>query len=139
MEEVPEEILAALEAAVSNEVTEAYTALKESWAKLGEGASAEGYEDHAGVGVIPNGKEFYAWKLGEQTTTSLTPEEVHQLGLDQIKEIKDELEVVVARLAEKDETLRGDAPAVEKVQALRKQAKWLYPFTEDEEGKRTFP
>jgi uncharacterized protein (DUF885 family) len=44
--------------------------------------------DHsAGVWKIKDGEAFYAATLRSSTTTSMTPDEVHQLGLDQAREI----------------------------------------------------
>src|ERR1700691_6689331 len=36
-----------------------------------------------GVWSLPNGSEYYAFRVKESTTTSLTPEEIHQIGLAQ--------------------------------------------------------
>src|SRR5262249_17626283 len=35
----------------------------------------------AGVWALPRGDEYYAWALRAGTTTTMTPEEVHQMGL----------------------------------------------------------
>jgi uncharacterized protein (DUF885 family) len=42
----------------------------------------------AGVWRLPNGEAYYRWLLREGTSTSLTPEEVHQMGLEQNKAIE---------------------------------------------------
>ena len=41
----------------------------------------------AGVWKLPQGEAYYAWALRAATTSSLSPEEVHQLGLEQLKEL----------------------------------------------------
>jgi uncharacterized protein (DUF885 family) len=41
-----------------------------------------------GVWALPNGDERYAFRVKEATTTTLTPEEIHQIGLAQVKEIE---------------------------------------------------
>jgi uncharacterized protein (DUF885 family) len=41
-----------------------------------------------GVWALPDGPERYAFSVKESTTTSLTPEEIHQIGLAQVKEIE---------------------------------------------------
>jgi len=41
-----------------------------------------------GVWALPNGSEIYAFRVKESTTTNLTPEEIHQIGLEQVKEIE---------------------------------------------------
>jgi uncharacterized protein (DUF885 family) len=42
----------------------------------------------AGVWRLPNGEAYYRWLLKQGTTTTLTPEEVHQMGLEQNKAIE---------------------------------------------------
>jgi len=44
-----------------------------------------------GLWRVPRGDEIYADALQYSTTTTMTPEEVHQLGLDQVAEITAEL------------------------------------------------
>lgn len=41
-----------------------------------------------GVWALPDGAERYAFRVKESTTTNLTPEEIHQIGLEQVKEIE---------------------------------------------------
>ena len=41
--------------------------------------------DDAGVWKLPDGEAYYAWALRAGTTSRLTPDEVHQLGLEQTK------------------------------------------------------
>lgn len=49
-----------------------------------------------GVGVagLPNGADYYAYRLASSTTTDLTPEQVHQIGLDDVKRIHGEMEAI---------------------------------------------
>ena len=39
----------------------------------------------AGAWKLPKGDEYYAWALRAGTTTTMTPEEVHQMGLDELR------------------------------------------------------
>ncbi len=39
----------------------------------------------AGAWKLPRGDEYYAWALRAGTTTTMTPEEVHQTGLDELR------------------------------------------------------
>ncbi len=50
-------------------------------------ALRKGAKHDAGVWKLPDGEAYYAGALAFQTTTTLKPEEVHQLGLDQVKEL----------------------------------------------------
>ncbi|HEY0685873.1 MAG TPA: DUF885 domain-containing protein [Steroidobacter sp.] len=47
-----------------------------------------------GVGKNPNGKAFYEAVLASSTTTQLTAEQVHRIGLDEVARIKGEMEQI---------------------------------------------
>ncbi len=47
-----------------------------------------------GASALPNGKAFYAYRIRNQTTTSRTAEDIHQLGLSEVKRIRSEMEAV---------------------------------------------
>jgi uncharacterized protein (DUF885 family) len=49
-----------------------------------------------GLGALPGGAEWYAWAVRKATTTSLTPQQVHELGLSEVKRIRGEMEKVIA-------------------------------------------
>ncbi len=51
-----------------------------------------------GVSQMPRGKEFYAYRVRLYTTTNLTPEEIHQLGLAEVKRIRAEMEKVIQQV-----------------------------------------
>ena len=55
-----------------------------------------------GVWSLPNGDEYYAFRVKESTTTNLTPEEIHQLGLAQVKVIEDRMLAVAKQLGFSD-------------------------------------
>jgi uncharacterized protein (DUF885 family) len=55
-----------------------------------------------GIWSLPNGDAFYAFRVKESTTTTLSPEEIHQLGLAQVKEIEDRMTAVANQLGYKD-------------------------------------
>ena len=42
-------------------------------------------KDSAGMWAQPGGEEYYAWALRASTTTRLTPDEIHQQGLDELR------------------------------------------------------
>ncbi|MEO6035775.1 MAG: DUF885 domain-containing protein [Verrucomicrobiota bacterium] len=44
---------------------------------------------------LPNGKAWYAYNVRERTTTSLSPSEIHQLGLSEVKRIRGEMDKVI--------------------------------------------
>ncbi|WP_374587693.1 DUF885 family protein [Novosphingobium sp.] len=54
--------------------------------------------DHAGMWARPRGDEWYAWALRASTTTSHSPEEVHQMGLDALKELNGRMDPILRGL-----------------------------------------
>ena len=48
-----------------------------------------------GVWALPNGDEYYADAVKASTTTNYTPQEVHQLGLDQVADISKRLDAIL--------------------------------------------
>src|SRR5262249_45525347 len=52
----------------------------------------------AGIGAVPGGKEAYAFAVRNLTTTSLTAEEIHQIGLKEVARIKAEMDKVQAQV-----------------------------------------
>ena len=59
-----------------------------------------------GLDALPNGKAMYAYSVKRHTTTSLTPEQIHQIGLNEVKRIHDEMRQVM-----KDVGFQGDLKA----------------------------
>ena len=45
-----------------------------------------------GMSDLPNGNEWYDYLVKRQTTTELTPEEIFQLGMEEVQRIKQEME-----------------------------------------------
>jgi uncharacterized protein (DUF885 family) len=54
--------------------------------------------DEVGTSQIPNGQAAYAFTARDHTTTNLTPEQIHQLGLSEVKRIRAEMEKVKAEV-----------------------------------------
>lgn len=48
-----------------------------------------------GVWQLPQGKEFYQHRCREYTTTELTPAEIHQAGLQEVRRIREQMEAIV--------------------------------------------
>ena len=48
-------------------------------------------DSRAGVWKLPDGDEYYKVCLKSHTTTDLTPEEIHQIGIKEVKRIQDEM------------------------------------------------
>jgi uncharacterized protein (DUF885 family) len=45
---------------------------------------------------LPNGAKYYALRVRESTTTSMAPDEIHAIGLAEVKRIRAEMERVIA-------------------------------------------
>ena len=78
----------------------------------------------AGIRGRPNGDEYYRLCLRYQTSTRLTPDEAHALGLAQVAEIS----------AAADGVLRAEGyregGVGERLAALTREPRWLYPNTD---------
>lgn len=77
-------------AALVDEVGPAYRALI-AWLEA-DRANADAQAQ--GVHSLPDGKDYYAHRLRQYTTTELSAEQVHQLGLDEVARIRGEMEAI---------------------------------------------
>ena len=48
--------------------------------------------------ALPHGPEYYRWALKASTTTNLTPDEVHAMGLEQLKELQGRMDPILKSL-----------------------------------------
>jgi uncharacterized protein (DUF885 family) len=101
---------------------EVYPALTAQLATL-KGLQPKAGHD-AGVWRLPDGEAYYRWLLRQGTTTTLTPDEVHNMGLEQNKAIE----------ARMDGLLRAQGltqgSVGERMTALGKDPKYLFPNTD---------
>ena len=51
-----------------------------------------------GIGSLPGGKQVYARLAQHFTTTSMTPDEIHEIGLKEVSRIRFEMEAVIAEV-----------------------------------------
>src|SRR5256712_600871 len=49
-----------------------------------------------GMSALPDGAAWYAYRVRQFTTTSLTPEQIHELGLREVKRIRAQMDSVIA-------------------------------------------
>jgi uncharacterized protein (DUF885 family) len=75
----------------------------------------------AGVWHFKDGDAYYRWVLRAGTTTTRSPDEIHQLGLDQVKEIQSRMEAIMQK-----EGITGGTVG-ERMGALGKDPKQLFP------------
>ncbi|MEG3124164.1 DUF885 domain-containing protein [Sphingomonas sp. GB1N7] len=71
-----------------------------------------------GASALPDGQRYYAFQVRQQTTTTLTPDQIHQIGLDEVKRIRAEMDGLA--------TKSGYASRGAFIQALRTDPKY-YP------------
>lgn len=82
-----------------------------------------------GVWKLPNGEEYYKYRLKKMTTTDMTADEIHKLGLSEVKRIHDEMRSIKDKVAYK-----GDLQAFFKF--MRSDAQFKLPNTD--EGRQTY-
>ena len=54
--------------------------------------------DSIGISDVPNGKEWYEYLARYHTTTSLTPDEIHEIGLVEVAKIRSEMEKIIEQV-----------------------------------------
>jgi uncharacterized protein (DUF885 family) len=94
-------LVAAGAAALTTSVKPAYGRLI---TLMTEQMAAAGSDD--GVWRFADGAAYYRERLANYTTTALNPEQVHQLGLDQVARIHGEMRAIMAQTG-----FKGDLPA----------------------------
>ena len=102
--------------------TEIYPALERQMKALSELRSGAVHE--AGIARLPDGGALYQVALRASTTTDMTAEEVHRLGLEQAKELDAKMDALLRSQGHRRGTV------AERVQALSKDPQYLYPDTD---------
>lgn len=105
---------------INNQVYPAYEKLKKYFVQLLDVA-----QENNGVWALPDGDAYYRHMLKQQTTTDFTPEQIHQLGLEEVKKIHDQMRSLLAQ-----EGIADDAKSVGALmQELAKDQRFYYPNT----------
>ncbi|MFC1996775.1 DUF885 family protein [Chloroflexota bacterium] len=95
------ELLDAAEAEIEISVIPAFQALSAYLEDLQQRAPNDG-----GVWQHPGGDDYYTYRVARFTTTDLTPEEIHQLGFDELDRIQADMRQIFDQLGyPTDETL----------------------------------
>ncbi len=81
----------------------------------------------AGMWARPQGGAFYAWALRASTTTRMSPEEVHQMGLDELRNLHGRMDPILKSLG----YTSGSVGA--RMNALAKDPR--YQFSEGDAGR----
>jgi len=83
--------------------------------------------DVAGMWSRPHGEEYYRWALKSSTTTSMSPDEVHKMGLDQLAELHGRMDPILKSIGYSQGTVG------ERMQELAKDRR--YKFSEGDKGR----
>jgi uncharacterized protein (DUF885 family) len=101
---------------------EVYPALDRQSTALGKLRGEAVHE--ASVSRLPQGGAFYQVALRSSTTTDMSAQEVHQLGLDQVKALSAEMEALLRSQGKTTGTV------AERAQTLAKDPEYLFPNTD---------
>ena len=83
--------------------------------------------NEAGSGARPRGEEYYRWALKASTTTSMSPDEIHDLGQSEVKGLHAQMDVILKEIGLTTGTVG------ERMQALAKDPR--YKFAEGDKGR----
>jgi uncharacterized protein (DUF885 family) len=81
--------------------------------------------DEAGVSRLPRGAEFYAAALRIETTTSLTPAQIHRIGLQRVAALDTQLDIALRRVG------LTEGPVGQRLAQLTADPRYRYPETEE--------
>lgn len=122
VEDLPSAARERLIAGATREVGEAiYPAWREGLA-LVESLVPKASDD-AGLSRLPGGAEAYAYFLRRFTSTDLTPDRIHEIGLRRVAEIEREMDAIFRRLGRTEGTVQ------ERAEALKRDL--AYPLTDE--------
>jgi uncharacterized protein (DUF885 family) len=83
--------------------------------------------DDAGIAARPHGEEFYRWALKASTTTSLSPDEVHEMGQSELQRLHAEMDAILKGIG------YAQGSVGERMKALAKDPR--YKFSEGDKGR----
>lgn len=84
-------------------------------------------EKTSGVGSLPNGAAYYRERLANQTTTTLSADAIHQIGLDEVARLRKEMDAVRAEVG-----FSGDLQAFfAELRDKKDDPRYYYPDTDE--------
>jgi uncharacterized protein (DUF885 family) len=107
-------------AAISRGVLPSFKKFKEFFEKEYLPASFE----EVGAWQMPEGERMYAFRARMFTTTSMTPKEIHEIGLSEVKRIREEMQAIMTKVG-----FRGSH--MEFFQFLRTDPRFYYKFADE--------
>lgn len=112
-------ILAEAEAGIQNNVYPAYEKFIRYYEKLLPNANGNN-----GVWALPDGDAYYQWTIKQNTTTDMTADQIHQLGLSEVARIEAEMDVILRA----EGLTEGSVGA--RIDEISKRPDQLYPDTD---------
>lgn len=112
-------LIADAKAALLSDFQPAYLELLNMFTRHAKGASKD-----VGAWTLPQGEAYYAARLKHYTTTDLSAEDIHAIGLAEVERIKEEMRIIM-----KSTGFEGDLQAF--FNFLRTDTQFTYPNTED--------
>jgi uncharacterized protein (DUF885 family) len=94
-------------AVIVGQVTPAYV----RFGKFLKAQYIPGGRSDPGIWSLPDGEAYYRFLVKQSTTTDLTPEQIHQIGLDQVKQDEEQLLAVAHKLGFADIKVLQNAAA----------------------------
>ncbi|HZP67859.1 MAG TPA: DUF885 domain-containing protein [Rudaea sp.] len=91
-------------------------------------ARAPKAQGNYGAWHLPDGDAYYAWRVREETTTDMTPEQVHELGLAEVARVGAEMDAILKERGLSEGSIGA------RVQQLAKDPEQVFPNTP--EGKK---
>jgi uncharacterized protein (DUF885 family) len=79
----------------------------------------------AGVARLPRGADFYAAALRIETTTTLTPDQIHRIGRERVAALNTQLDVALRRVG------LTEGPVGERLALLTADPRYRYPQTDE--------
>ncbi|TGM08937.1 DUF885 domain-containing protein [Leptospira barantonii] len=81
-------------------------------------------DSKAGVWKLPDGDLYYSQELKKHTTTELSAEEIHKIGLSEVARIQNEMKIILKSVGK-------NQPIPLAMAELRKDPRFLFPDTEE--------
>jgi len=105
--------------AIGKEVLPAYM----RFARFMEVSYVPAGREKPGIDALPDGAKYYAFRIRRTTTTDLTPDQIHQIGLDEVKKDEAEMLAIAQKLGFKDlGSFRASLKANPKMKAASREA-----------------
>ena len=90
---IPAAEQAELRARAARIVADEIVPLRQTWLAFVRDEYLPAADARVGIGLRPGGREYYAFQARSYTTTDLTPDQIHQIGLDEVARIRARMEV----------------------------------------------